>query len=38
MDKKDVLVLLGILTSGATAVSLMILVANGLITNPFLDA
>jgi len=37
MDKKDGLVLLGIVACGATAVSLMVLVANGLISNPFLD-
>jgi hypothetical protein len=37
MDKKDGLVLLGIVTCGAVAVSLMALTANGLITNPFLD-
>jgi hypothetical protein len=37
MDKKDGFVLLGILTGGGIAVSLMILVANGLISNPFLD-
>jgi hypothetical protein len=37
MDKNDGLVLLGIVACGVTAVSLMILVANGLISNPFLD-
>jgi hypothetical protein len=37
MDKKDGLVLLGIVTCGAAAVSLMVLTANGLIANPFLD-
>jgi len=38
MDKKDGLVLLGILASGSVVVSLTILVANGFITNPFLDS
>ncbi|MBS1267768.1 MAG: hypothetical protein MAG458_00481 [Nitrosopumilus sp.] len=37
MDKRDGLVLAGILTAGAVAVSFMVLVANGIIGHPFLD-
>ncbi len=36
MDKRDGLVLAGILTAGTIAVSLMALAANGIIDHPFL--
>ncbi len=36
MDKKDGLVLAGIIAGASTAVTLMIFVANGIIKNPFL--
>ena len=36
MDKSDGLVLLGIIIGGSTGVSLVILLANGIIKNPFI--
>jgi hypothetical protein len=36
MRKGDALVLLGILVGGGTCVSLVVLLANGIISNPFL--
>ena len=36
MDKRDGLVLTGILAGAGVAVALMVFVANGLIRNPFL--
>jgi len=37
MDKKDALVLIGILTGASIAVSMMAMLAIGVIDNPFLD-
>jgi hypothetical protein len=37
MDKRDGLVLLGIFAVGSIAVSLMVFLARGMISNPFLD-
>jgi len=36
MDKGDALVLLGIFIGGGTGVGLVVLLANGIIKNPFL--
>jgi len=36
MDKRDAGVLLGIFIGGGTAVGLVVLLANGLIKNPFI--
>ena len=35
MDKKDILVLIGIITGGSVGVSLMFLLQKGVISNPF---
>jgi len=36
MDKKDVLVLIGIFTGTGTAISMMVMLALGIIDNPFI--
>jgi len=36
MDKRDALVLLGIFVCGGTGVGLVVLLANGIIKNPFI--
>jgi len=36
MDKSDGLVLLGIIIGGGTGIALVVLLANGIIKNPFL--